>query len=301
MGMHWESQAFGLIACLMAYAGSSKGSARWQIALFVVTAVILGYSLSPNGPYWLAASLFLFSVLSVARYAFYEQMGHTELLWLEPILYCCALASYIGGNILHPIGWAGWVFPLPILGTSAFKLIGLVVDMNFFTNGLKGRNGAEVGQFAPAFTLTDQDGNTVSLADYKGQRHVLVIFVRGDWCPTCHIMLRTYERYKEKLLAKNIVILTIGPDPVGVNRDMVIRLGLDYKILADDRNEAAKAYGMLFQKNAPMTKYVEGIPLPAAFLVDINGVIVFTSDPRKPGQILKPDSIFPVVEKLQAI
>ena len=111
-------------------------------------------------------------------------------------------------------------------------------------------------------------------------------------------MLRTYEKYKEKLSEKDIVVLAIGPDPVGVNRDMVQRLGLDYRILSDDKNEAAKAYGMMFQGNNPMTKYEGGIPLPAAFLIDINGKVVYTSNPRIPGEILTPQTIFPVIEKL---
>ena len=159
----------------------------------------------------------------------------------------------------------------------------------------------KVGDKAPDFSVPDQDGNNVSLSEYKGKSHVLIIFLRGDWCPTCHIMLRTYERNKEKFASKNIILLAIGPDPVGINKGLLQHLGLKYKLLSDDKNEAAKAYGMTFMTlKAGLPNYHIGVPLPAAFLIDITGKIAYTTNPRKPGEIIHPDAIFPVLEKLKA-
>ena len=42
----------------------------------------------------------------------------------------------------------------------------------------------EIGQKAPDFTLTDHFGREVSLADFRGKRHVLVVFYPLDWTPT---------------------------------------------------------------------------------------------------------------------
>ena len=38
-----------------------------------------------------------------------------------------------------------------------------------------------VGQPAPDFTLEDSDGKSISLADYRGKRNVVLVFYRGHW------------------------------------------------------------------------------------------------------------------------
>ncbi len=42
-------------------------------------------------------------------------------------------------------------------------------------------NRIKVGDAAPAFTLEDQDGKPVQLADYRGKRSVVLVFYRGYW------------------------------------------------------------------------------------------------------------------------
>jgi AhpC/TSA family len=48
------------------------------------------------------------------------------------------------------------------------------------------------GERAPDFTLRDQFGRQVSLAGELEHGPVVLIFYRGEWCPYCNIMLRTY-------------------------------------------------------------------------------------------------------------
>ena len=291
--------AFGVAAYFMALQAVGKVSALWQFFIFILSGAILGYSVSlAGGCYILTFCLLLCPVTYSIRYLLHERIGHTRFLWLEPLLYAITIGLYVIGNLKEGMGWISWVYPIPTLANTSFKMVGLSIDMKDFTALTKAEYGVHIGKMAPGFTLSDQDGKQVSLSYYKDKQHVLVIFVRGDWCPTCHIMLRTYERRKDEFAKKNIAVLAIGPDPVGVNLDMVKRLGVDYKLLSDDKNEAAVAYGMMFQKNNPFTKYKVGVPLPAAFLIDKKGTLVFTSNPKNPGEILKPETIFPVIDKL---
>lgn len=300
LGYPLIAPALGLLASLILGRQAGKESAKWQFYTFIIIASVLGYSLSStNGYHLLTISMFLLTVAYVLRCPLLEVMGYNKMMWFEPIIYSLAIALYVVGNMKEGIGWPGWIYPLPLIGLVSFRMIGVAIDIKEFIVLAKGKYSARVGSPAPDFTLTDQNGNKVSLSDYRGKQHALIVFVRGDWCPTCHIMLRTYERNKDKFAEKNIVIMAIGPDPAGVNLDMVQRLGIDYKVLSDEKNTAAQAYGMMFQKNNPLTKYDTGIPLPAAFLVDINGTVLYTSNPKTPGEILSPEKIFPVVESLQ--
>ena len=83
------------------------------------------------------------------------------------------------------------------------------------------------------------------------------------------------------------MIMAIGPDPGGVNRQMVENLGIDYKVLSDEHLETAKQYGIQIpdKTNVPgATQYEEGSPLPASFLIDKNGTVIYTSRPEQPGE-----------------
>lgn len=297
---HLIAASAGLAAYWFAYTGLKNETNRWQIITFIIISGIFGYSLSPlDGLHLLSFSMLCLGLMSSLGLLLFHKRGYASSHVLEFSLFGAAVVLYVTGGIYDGLGWITWAFPLPSILWAGFYGFGLAVGIKELKIVLKDRYGVQPGNAAPVFTLADQHGNQVCLADYKDKRHVLIVFIRGDWCPTCHIMLRSYEKDKAKFAEKNIVVLAIGPDPVGVNKDMMDRLGLDYKILSDDKNEAAKAYGMMFMSNNPFTNYQDGVPLPASFLVDINGKIAYTSNPRTPGEILRPETIFPIVEKLQ--
>lgn len=291
----------GLIGYFLWVFNVKRNAAIWRIFITLMAAFVFGYSLCPKGGYFcLAASMFFLGLVASARLVFFRQIKYTGLRWMETIFFAIALVYYVIGNIYDGQGWTGWAFPAPSLGFAAFMVYGGVLDKKIMMES-QGAYCAEVGKPAPGFSLPDEEGRMVTLDEFKGKRHVLLIFVRGDWCPTCHIMLRTYEKNKEKFAEKNIMLLAIGPDDVGVNKEMVEKLSLDYKLLSDSQLTAARAYGMHIHENNAMTKYAEGIPLPASFLVGMKGNILYTSNPKEIGQILNPDNIFPVIEKLEGV
>jgi thiol-disulfide isomerase/thioredoxin len=45
---------------------------------------------------------------------------------------------------------------------------------------------AKVGELAPDFTLPDTDGKAWTLSDFRGKRHVVLVWIFADWCPVCH-------------------------------------------------------------------------------------------------------------------
>ncbi|HWY98577.1 MAG TPA: peroxiredoxin-like family protein [Bacteroidia bacterium] len=294
--------SFGLVAYFTSLLTTKFVTRTWQIYLAFLIALIAGYAMGLRvGFPFMALSLLSLTLMPGIRTLLFEQISNVEVGWFESVLCAVGIGFYVFGNMYNSNSWIGWAFPAPAILFGIFMAVGFKIDRNGFARTITQKQNIEIDKPAPEFTLPDEENNIVTLSDYKGKRHVLLVFVRGDWCPTCHIMLRAYEKFKDKFAEKNIILLAIGPDSVGVNREMVIRLGLDYKLLCDDKAQAAKAYGMLFQPNNNETKYGDGIPLPASFLVDINGLLLYTSDPRKPGSILRPETIFPIIEKLSTI
>jgi peroxiredoxin len=291
----------GLLGYFLSIFSVKAGASKWKVLISLPIAAIFGFALCPpDGLFCMLACAVLFMSIGCVRLIFFEQLGHTRMGWIEPVLFLGGVTYYVVGNLFDGSGWLSWTLPAPGAAFAGFMLMGRVVEGKELSRGAIAKFAVEIGQPAPDFALPDQEGKTVQLSDYKGKRHVLLIFVRGDWCPTCHIMLRSYEKNKEHFAAKNIMLLGIGPDNVEVNKVMVEKLGLDYKLLSDEKLEAAKAYGMQVHGNNPMTKYAEGIPLPASFLVDINGNVLYTSNPKNAGEILNPETIIPVVDKLHA-
>jgi peroxiredoxin len=231
------------------------------------------------------------------RILFMKYLGYSRALWFEPLLFAASLSLYIYGNIAVPAGWATWMFPLLPFGMAAYVCIGSVFGGIRLLKASRQGYKVESGKPAPDFSLADHAGETVTLSEFNNKRAVLLIFVRGDWCPGCHMMLRTYEKERTKFQQKNIMVMAIGPDPVGVNRDMVKRLELDFKVLSDEKQLASQIYGVQ-DPDGKNKDRAAGIPLPASFLVDLTGVVRYTSRPDRVGEFLNPSTIFPILESI---
>jgi peroxiredoxin len=280
----------------------SKYTSWYQFSMVFISAILIGVSI--EYPYTslplITLALFVAACGSILRIVLFKIFSYTQHSWFEPLMMVVAGILYILGNIVHQNSWNGWVFPLPIMGFNAVLSFGIMKDKSQLLSFSKGGYRIETGKPATEFELPDQDGNMVRLSDFKGVRHLLLIFVRGDWCPGCHMMLRTYEKNREKFQQKNVFVMAIGPDPVGVNKGMVEKLGVEFKVLADDKQRTAMNYGIQLKDydNDFAEKYEEGIPLPASFLIDKNGIVRYVSRPDKVGEFLNPSLIFPIVEKL---
>ena len=103
----------------------------------------------------------------------------------------------------------------------------------------------EAGTKAPDFTLPDQDGNKVSLADFGGQSVVLV-FYPADFSPVCSDQLSVYQEVLGELEERGAKIVGISVDGAFCHRAFRSHLNLDFSLLADfhPKGEVARAYGV---------------------------------------------------------
>jgi peroxiredoxin len=102
----------------------------------------------------------------------------------------------------------------------------------------------EPGAEAPDFSLLDQDGQTVSLSDLKGQTTVLV-FYPADWSPVCTDQLNVYQEVLGELREKGATLYGISVDSAFSHKAFQQHLGLTIPLLADfhPKGEVSKAYG----------------------------------------------------------
>ena len=308
------SSTLSLLAIAFALSETAKYTSSYQFIILFLSSAAFGVSLEPpfTNEYLPGGDKFPFVRLSMVlavsvnyvRLIFFKQFGYSRFRYFEFFIMNLSLGAYAAGNLLYPSGWEKWGFPIPVILFGAYIANGVIQDSKGLLAYLKKRKYVEIGNPAPEFALPDQDGNITKLSDFKTQRDLLLIFVRGDWCPGCHMMLRTYQKESHRFKEKNILCMAIGPDPVGVNRAMVEKLGLDFKVLSDEGQKIAQTYGCRLDDDENLHpvkeshKYEAGIPLPASFLVDKNGIVRYTSRPDRVGEFLDPAKIFPVLEKM---
>lgn len=302
---------FDLVAGILALGGYfcamkevSKYTSWFQFTNVWLAAILVGLAIDEGMihlPIY-AFILFTASFGAIFRIVNFRVFGYTGQAWFEPtFLVASTVAAYAIAPVLH-YDWQAYAFPAPILVFSAILMRGIIKDRKQLLAHTKGGYKVQIGNEASDFALPDQNGSIVRLSDYRDKRHLLLIFVRGDWCPGCHMMLRTYEKNRERFQSKNIMLLAIGPDPMDVNKEMMSKLGLEFKVLADEGQRIAMEYGVQLKEYEHILEdtYEEGIPLPASFLIDINGIVRYVSRPDKVGEFLNPSMIFPIVEQIDS-
>jgi peroxiredoxin len=106
------------------------------------------------------------------------------------------------------------------------------------------------GEQAPGFTLPDQDGNEVSLADFRGQTVVLV-FYPADFSPVCTDQLSVYQEVLGEFDERGAKLVGISVDGAFCHRAFRSHMNLTMPLLADfhPKGEVAKAYGVWSERH----------------------------------------------------
>ncbi len=118
--------------------------------------------------------------------------------------------------------------------------------------------GVNVGDLAPDFTLTDLEGNQVSLSDFRGK----AVFINfwATWCPPCRAEMPEIEAVYQEYKDKNVVV--VGVDILETEdkvRQFVERGGYSWIFVIDTTGEVTNNYGIA--------------AIPTSFFIDRDGII----------------------------
>ncbi|ATF08938.1 thioredoxin-dependent thiol peroxidase [Candidatus Enterovibrio altilux] len=127
------------------------------------------------------------------------------------------------------------------------------------------------GMAAPNFTLQDQNGNVVTLTQFKGETKVLAYFYPRAMTPGCTTQACLLRDSKAVFEAFNTVILGLSPDPVKKLKYFEQKKELNFTLLSDENHAVADAFGAWGPKKF-MNKEYDGIHR-ISFLIDKNGNI----------------------------
>lgn len=126
------------------------------------------------------------------------------------------------------------------------------------------------GDQAPDFTLQGDDGNEVSLSDYRGQKVVLYFYPK-DGTPGCTREAVEFRDMMEKFEKEGIVILGVSKDSVQSHQKFKRKHGLPFALLSDPEGEALDLYGV-WKKKSLYGRTFMGTER-TTFLIDEKGII----------------------------
>jgi peroxiredoxin len=141
------------------------------------------------------------------------------------------------------------------------------------------------GEPAPDFKLRNQDGDEVSLSDYRG-RKVLLVFYPLDFSPVCSDQLSIYQEVKPQIAEKGVELVGISVDHGFAHKAFQEKLGIDTPLLADfePKGEVARAYGAYMDRVGHANR--------SLVLIDEEGTVEWVHESPTPLEIPGANLIF---------
>ncbi|WP_295685926.1 peroxiredoxin-like family protein [uncultured Nevskia sp.] len=171
----------------------------------------------------------------------------------------------------------------------------------------------KAGDQAPAFTLLDSDGKSVSSADLLRKGPLVVTFYRGAWCPYCNLDLQAIEAAAKEIREQGAELVAISPQTAIFSRKAQRDNKLSFPILSDRGGETAATFGIRFV----LPEYLREIykmfkidlaetngepswtlPMPGRYVIAQDGVIAYAE--VNPDYTRRPDpsELLPTLKQL---
>ncbi|MEJ7736019.1 MAG: thioredoxin-dependent thiol peroxidase [Chitinophagaceae bacterium] len=126
------------------------------------------------------------------------------------------------------------------------------------------------GDKAPSFSGPDQQGNKVSLSQFKGQKLVLFFYPQDD-TPTCTVQACNLRDNYSLLKKHGFEVVGISPDDIKSHQQFKEKFNLPFQLIADPAHHIINSYGVWGEKLLYGRRYM-GL-FRTTFLIDEKGVI----------------------------
>jgi thioredoxin-dependent peroxiredoxin len=113
----------------------------------------------------------------------------------------------------------------------------------------------QINDKAPAFSLQDQDGKSISLKDFSDKTVVLFFYPKAD-TPGCTVEACGFRDTYKRIQATGTVILGISADTSAKQKKFEEKFKLPYPLLADTDKKVCEAFGVIQEKSMYGKKYM---------------------------------------------
>lgn len=147
----------------------------------------------------------------------------------------------------------------------------------------------KVGDKLPAFSLENQNSETVSSEKLLKDGPLIISFFRGVWCPFCNIEIKALEAYAQQFRDAGANIVVISPQSQASTKRSVEENNTSFDILSDVGNSYAKALNIAFTLPKELQIIYKGfginlpeyngdqswsLPMPARFVIAQDGTVI---------------------------
>ncbi|OHX66127.1 thioredoxin-dependent thiol peroxidase [Flammeovirga pacifica] len=128
----------------------------------------------------------------------------------------------------------------------------------------------EIGQKAPDFKSIDQDGNEITLSQFKGKKVVLYFYPK-DMTPGCTTQACDLRDNYDKLLSEGYVVLGVSTDSKERHQKFIAKHELPFPLIADENQSVHQAYGTWQLKKTFGKEYMGTVR--TTFVIDEEGIL----------------------------
>lgn len=128
----------------------------------------------------------------------------------------------------------------------------------------------KVGDQAPDFTAKDQDGNEITLRQFKGKKVILYFYPKDD-TPGCTVEACNLRDNKDQLSTEGYEIIGVSSDDVASHKNFQQKYSLPFPLVADVDKSINQKYGVWVEKERDGKKFFG--TARTTFLIDEKGMI----------------------------
>ena len=128
----------------------------------------------------------------------------------------------------------------------------------------------KAGDKAPNFTSKDQNGEEVSLANFKGKIVILYFYPKDD-TPGCTAEACDFRDNYQSLIGKGYEVIGVSTDDSKSHKKFETKYSLPFPLIADEDKSINEAYGVWAEKNNYGKKYMGTVR--TTFIIDADGII----------------------------
>lgn len=128
----------------------------------------------------------------------------------------------------------------------------------------------KVGDKAPHFTGTDQNGKTISLDDFKGKNVILYFYPKDD-TPGCTAEACNFRDNYSSLTSKGYEVIGVSTDSEKSHTKFINKYSLPFTLIADEDKKIVESYGVWVEKSMYGKTYM-GIAR-STYIINKEGII----------------------------
>lgn len=173
----------------------------------------------------------------------------------------------------------------------------------------------KTGDKIPHFALPNATEQTIQINSILATGPVVLSFYRGGWCPYCNLELAALQQIMPDLKAQCANLVAISPQSPDHSLSTVEKHNLSFQVLSDLGNQVSRQFGLVFtvpEKLRPVYQQLGidlpeyngdqlfELPLPATYIVNSDGEIVYDFINADYKQRLDPTKILTILKEMKS-